>query len=236
MTSIKLVLQFDQKYSSAAEAFSFFIFLQILQLQYFKRSLRRCSVSKGVLRNFEKFIRKHLCQSLFFNKVAGLTLSTLLKQRLWHGCFPVNFTKFLRTSFLQNTSGRLLLIFVAPAWSLPTGIRNFFWKLGQETCSFPEKLEKASLNFTWNIRGLEIRSQLFSKFRKVQIIPHYLVKKQPPKVSCKKRCSQKFRKFHRNFQHLQWSLFLIKWQACKPATLSKRYSNSVVFLWNLWNI
>ena len=31
-----------------------------------------------------------------------------LKKRLLHGCFPVNFVKFLRTSFLQNPSGRLL--------------------------------------------------------------------------------------------------------------------------------
>ena len=38
---------------------------------------------KGVLRKFAKFIGKHLCQSLFFNKVAGLR--------------PVNFAKFLRT-------------------------------------------------------------------------------------------------------------------------------------------
>ena len=35
----------------------------------------------------------------------------LLKKRLWQRCFPVNFAKFLRTSFLQNTSGRLLLFF-----------------------------------------------------------------------------------------------------------------------------
>ena len=28
--------------------------------------------AKGVLRNFTKVTRKHLCQSLFFNKVAGL--------------------------------------------------------------------------------------------------------------------------------------------------------------------
>ena len=27
---------------------------------------------KGVLKNFAKFTGKHLCQSLFFNKVAGL--------------------------------------------------------------------------------------------------------------------------------------------------------------------
>ena len=35
--------------------------------------------------------------------------ATLLKKRLWHWCFLVNFVKFLGTPFLQNTSGRLLL-------------------------------------------------------------------------------------------------------------------------------
>ena len=29
------------------------------------------AATKGVLRNFTKFKGKHLCQSLFFNKVAG---------------------------------------------------------------------------------------------------------------------------------------------------------------------
>ena len=52
---------------------------------------------------------KHLYQSLFFDKVAGLRLATLLKKRLWRSCFPVNFAKFLRTPSLQNTSWRLLL-------------------------------------------------------------------------------------------------------------------------------
>ena len=37
----------------------------------------------------------------------GLRLATLLKRRLWHRCFPVNFMKFLRTPFLQNTTERL---------------------------------------------------------------------------------------------------------------------------------
>ena len=32
---------------------------------------RRCFVTKGVLKNFSKFIGKHLYRSLFFNKVAG---------------------------------------------------------------------------------------------------------------------------------------------------------------------
>ena len=30
--------------------------------------------------------------------------------QLWHRCFPVNFVKFLRTPFLQNTSRRQLII------------------------------------------------------------------------------------------------------------------------------
>ena len=74
-----------------------------------RSSLRRCSVRKGVLRNFAKFTGKYLCQSLFFNKVASLRPATLLKKRLCRSCFPVNFSKFLRTPFLENTSGRLLL-------------------------------------------------------------------------------------------------------------------------------
>ena len=32
----------------------------------------KCSVKKVFLKNFTKFTGKHLCWSLFFNKVAGL--------------------------------------------------------------------------------------------------------------------------------------------------------------------
>ena len=38
---------------------------------------------KGFLKSFPKFAGKHLCQSIFFNKVAGLTPVTLLKKGLW---------------------------------------------------------------------------------------------------------------------------------------------------------
>ena len=64
---------------------------------------------KGVLRNFVKFTGKHLCQSLFFNKVTGLRPASLLEKRLCHRCFPVNFAKFLRTSFLAEQLRWLLL-------------------------------------------------------------------------------------------------------------------------------
>ena len=65
-----------------------------------RSSHQRCPIVIGVLKKFTKFTGKHLCQRLFFNKVAGLRPVTLLKKRLWHRYFPVNFVKFLRTTFL----------------------------------------------------------------------------------------------------------------------------------------
>ena len=56
---------------------------------------------KGVLKIFEKVTGKHLCQSL--------RPATLLKKRLWHSCFPVNLSKFLRTPFLKEHLWWLLL-------------------------------------------------------------------------------------------------------------------------------
>ena len=54
-----------------------------IKKSYFDRSGHlRCSVRKGFPRNFAKFTGKHLCQSLFFNKVAGLRPATLLKKRI----------------------------------------------------------------------------------------------------------------------------------------------------------
>ena len=64
---------------------------------------------KSILRNFVKFTGKHLCQSLFFNKVAALRPATLLKKRLRHRCFPLNFVKFLRTPFFIEQLWWLLL-------------------------------------------------------------------------------------------------------------------------------
>ena len=53
---------------------------------------------KGVLKDFAKFSGTHLCQGFFFVD----RLATLLKKRLWHRCFPVNFAKFLRTPSLTE--------------------------------------------------------------------------------------------------------------------------------------
>ena len=66
---------------------------------------------KSVLRNFAKFTGKHMCQSLFFNEITGLRPATSLEDSetlrlrdFWHRCFPVNFAKFLRTSFFYRAA------------------------------------------------------------------------------------------------------------------------------------
>ena len=62
------------------------------KVQRDRSSYGSCSVKIGVLKDFAKFTAKHLCQSLLFNKVAGL--------RLW--CLPVNLAKPFGYSFYRT--------------------------------------------------------------------------------------------------------------------------------------
>ena len=62
---------------------------------------QRCSVEKYVPRNFTKFTRKHLCQSLFFNKVAGLKPATLLKKVLTQ-VFSCEFCEISKNTFFTE--------------------------------------------------------------------------------------------------------------------------------------
>ena len=103
------ILQISQKNTFARA--SFLIKLQVWGLQlYKKRDWHRCFpvnfvkflrtpffkehfwwLLLGVLRKFAKCTGKYLCQSLF-----------LIKGVL-HGCFAVNFVKFLSTPFFHKT-------------------------------------------------------------------------------------------------------------------------------------
>ena len=57
---------------------------------------------------FLKKFAYHFQDLTVTNKLEGFFF-----KRLWHNCFPVDFVKFLKTPFLQNTSERLLLNWVA---------------------------------------------------------------------------------------------------------------------------
>ena len=51
---------------------------------------------KFVLRNFAKFIGKHLCQRLFLIKLQA----NFIKKSLWRRCFPANFCEDSKNNFL----------------------------------------------------------------------------------------------------------------------------------------
>ena len=85
---------------------------------------------KGALRKFAKFAGKNLCQRLFFNKVAGPMSASLLKKGLWHRCFPVNFAKFLRTSFFtEHLRWSFAFTFNPLHYVKSVQIRSFFWSV-----------------------------------------------------------------------------------------------------------
>ena len=65
---------------------------------------------KGVLKSFTKFTENTFARVSFFNKVAGLRPTISLEKRIWHRCFPVNFVKFLGTSFYTEHLHWLLLL------------------------------------------------------------------------------------------------------------------------------
>ena len=77
---------------------TFIISKRFVSHQYLNHKKRHPNVfyNKVILKKFAKFIEQHLCWSL-------------LIKRLWHRCFPVNFTKYLRTHFYKRPPGKCLL-------------------------------------------------------------------------------------------------------------------------------
>ena len=69
------------------------------------RSSRFKMFCKKLFLKFRKIHRENNSASLFFTKTAGLRPANLLKKRLWHRHFPVNFVFFLRMPFLQSACG-----------------------------------------------------------------------------------------------------------------------------------
>ena len=72
-----------------------------------RSSHRRCSLKKGAPRNFGKVTGKHLCQGLFFNKVAGQACIFIKKETLaqvfsceFHRKAPVLLPLFIMDVFL----------------------------------------------------------------------------------------------------------------------------------------
>ena len=68
-------------------------------------------MQKGVLRNFTKLTGKHLYQSLFFNKVAGLRSTTFIKKETTAQVFSCEFCEISKNTFFTEhlcTTGSIL--------------------------------------------------------------------------------------------------------------------------------
>ena len=64
-----------------------------------------------------------------------------VKKRLWHRCFPVNFTKFLRTPFLQRRLGETSAFVLGNSQLLSDSLRSF----RIITCTFKKNFAKNSI-------------------------------------------------------------------------------------------
>ena len=72
---------------------------------------QRCPVKKAFLEVLQNS-QKNTCVRVSFlikSQAIGLKPPTIIKKRLWHECFPVNFAKFVRTTFLTEHPRWLLL-------------------------------------------------------------------------------------------------------------------------------
>ena len=69
---------------------------------------QRCSLRKGVLRNFSKFTGKYLCQSLSLSKLQTSACNFIKKETVAQMVF-CEFCEISKKTFLQHVSGRLLL-------------------------------------------------------------------------------------------------------------------------------
>ena len=79
---------------------------------FFRSSLPEVFCKKSVHRNFAKFTEKRLCQSLFFDKIAGFRPSILLKKCLFVLSHTLHVTLFTTTSTLFRSSFLFLILYL----------------------------------------------------------------------------------------------------------------------------
>ena len=71
-------------------------FIVLYPYRNFRSSHQRCSIIKGVLRNFAKFTGKHLCQSFFFNK------KHFIKKEILAQVFSCEFCEISKNTFFTE--------------------------------------------------------------------------------------------------------------------------------------
>ena len=97
----------------------------------YRSSHQRCSMKKGVLKNFAKLTGKYLCQSLFFIKVAGAACN-FIKKEILAQVFSCGFCEIskntLFTEHLWVTASGGKDNFETSLWDNPYPILGSFFK------------------------------------------------------------------------------------------------------------
>ena len=125
--------------------------------------------------------------NLLFDKVKFCRSATSLKANLQRKCFLENFRKFGRTPFLQNTTGRLLLIKIVTivvkgelanktvnyaAQKMKFSIKDFFSKCDQihrKLVTFTEEALHGKLHFLCSIMVQKLK-HMYQFEQEVQVI------------------------------------------------------------------
>ena len=79
------------------DSFTYILDLPKIWIKIIRSSRQEVFCKKGALRNFSKFTGKHLCQSLFFSKIAGFRPETLAQ------VFSCEFCKTSKNTFSYRT-------------------------------------------------------------------------------------------------------------------------------------
>ena len=125
-----------------------------------------------ILQNSQENTRAKVSFSV---KTAGLMPATLLKKILWHRYFSVDFAKCLRTSFLENTSRRLLLYLKTKCFQL--SMCNISDRLLIDSLLTSYNTEEVNLYLKWiNLREnktFALYKNLFSQINLFEFICVY---------------------------------------------------------------
>ena len=144
-----------------------------------RSSHQRCSVIKGVLRNFAKFIGKHLCQSLFFNKVADLEPCNFIKKETLAQVFSCAYCEISKNTFLSKH----VFFPVAPSVlmfqnrELPSFIIHYLYALkrlikAERTSNWSLHIESTNIKqvkcicFVWSYQLCQTRKNVLSAYAK----------------------------------------------------------------------
>ena len=117
-------------------------------LTLYRSSHQRCSVKKGVLRNFAKFTKKHLCQSPFLLNTSERILLFISKVRVFHHIsitWLKHWTLFLSIPFCFAT----LALNFCLSYSSADYVGVTFICI--ETCSKVKALSSVKLWSAWKI-------------------------------------------------------------------------------------